>query len=213
MDKIDRLLDAIEHPERYSEPEISSMLADPEVREVYDLLYKTRSSLTPEPTPDVEAEWESFNKNRKRRKFSIPVIFTRNVAASIAIGIASIVAMAAVVGVSVRHAGKKDAATIEAPAASVEVKASATPVVEEAEKQEGAQLPEFVVFDNESLEAVIGQIAGHYGLQVNFESESAKALRLHYRWDKTMTIDQVASDLNNFEQIHITVNDRIIQIN
>ena len=41
MDKIDRLLDAIEHPDLYSEKDIEAMLADTEVREAYACLLYT----------------------------------------------------------------------------------------------------------------------------------------------------------------------------
>ena len=39
-DNIDRLLDALEHPENYSDAEVEQILADPEAREVYDMLHK-----------------------------------------------------------------------------------------------------------------------------------------------------------------------------
>ena len=53
MDKIDRLLDAIEHPDRYAPIEIEAMLQDQEVKEVFDLLDKTKSSLQTLPSPDI----------------------------------------------------------------------------------------------------------------------------------------------------------------
>ncbi len=56
MDKIDRLLDAIEHPDRYSEKDVEAMLADPEVMEVYRLLDTIKAVLTPIPAPDVDTE-------------------------------------------------------------------------------------------------------------------------------------------------------------
>ncbi len=58
MDKIDRLFDAVEHPERYSSVEIKEMLKDPEVKEVFDLLDKTKSSLQAVEIPDIEDEWK-----------------------------------------------------------------------------------------------------------------------------------------------------------
>lgn len=213
MDKIDRLLDAIERPEHYSESEIASMLADNDVREVYDLLHKAESSLNPVPTPDIDAEWNAFNKTLKVRKFGILSLFSRNVAASIAIVIASLAAVAAVVGVSVHYAGKKEVASTEVPAASVEIEAPAAPRADMAsENQDESLTHEFVIFDNEPLETVIDRLARYYDCRVNFVSDSAKALRLHYRWDQSMTLDQVVSDLNNFEQIHISVSGQTIQI-
>ncbi len=57
MDKIDLLLDAIEHLDRYTPTEIEAMLRDPEVKEVFDLLDKTKASLHTLPDPDIETEW------------------------------------------------------------------------------------------------------------------------------------------------------------
>ena len=93
MDKIDRLLDAIEHPDRYSEKEMEAMLADPEVMEVFALLDKTKASLTPIAAPDVDAEWEAFQSSRRvpdggaKRRPAILSLFSRNIAASVAIDI------------------------------------------------------------------------------------------------------------------------------
>ena len=63
MDKIDRFLDAIEYPERYTQSEIDAMLQDPEIKVVFDLLDKTKSSLQTQQSPDIEAEWRRFEKN------------------------------------------------------------------------------------------------------------------------------------------------------
>lgn len=111
MDKIDRLLDAIEHPDRYSEKEIEVLLSDLEVREVYNLLEKAKATLTPISTPDIDAEWGRFSNSHTAKQFRtyrIFNLFSRNIAASIAIGIASLAAVAAVVGVSVNYALNKN---------------------------------------------------------------------------------------------------------
>lgn len=42
-DNIDRLLDALEHPENYTDAEVEQILADPEAREVYDMLRKRQT--------------------------------------------------------------------------------------------------------------------------------------------------------------------------
>ena len=39
-DNIDRLLDALEHPENYSDADVEQLLTDPEARNVYDMLQK-----------------------------------------------------------------------------------------------------------------------------------------------------------------------------
>ncbi len=69
MDKYDQILDLIEHPENYSPQQIEALMADEELREVYDLMCETGSALyTPQPV-DVEAEWKSFSSRHLRKRF------------------------------------------------------------------------------------------------------------------------------------------------
>lgn len=217
MDKFDRLLDAIEHPERYSDQELEAMLADSEVREVYDMLDKTKASLSPINTPNVDAEWESFSAaHRNTQKcFRFPILnrFSRNIAASIAIGFASLAAVAAVVGVGINYAlNNKNA---EAPATEVVIVESATSVPTDTIVVGDAPVatPEIIVFDNEPLEMIANRIAKYYGYEAEFSTEDSKSLRLYFRWDQTQPLEEVVESLNNFEQIHLTVKDKTIKIN
>lgn len=217
MDKIDRLLDAIEHPDRYSDKEIDIMLADPEVREVYDMLDKTKASLASISTPDINAEWTVFKNahsgNRQQhRNFRILDLFSRNIAASLAIGIASLAAVAAVVGVSVNHALKQKEEPAVTEIAKVEKHAGASSDTITVIERTPGVAPEIIVFDNEPLETIARRIAGYYGYEIEFSTDASKELRLYFHWNQAQTIDAVVESLNNFEQIHITVKDRTIKI-
>jgi hypothetical protein len=46
-DKLERLLDMVEHPEQYTEEEIKELLDDDECREYYELMVKTDNALAP----------------------------------------------------------------------------------------------------------------------------------------------------------------------
>lgn len=78
----------MEHPENYTPTEIEAMLQDPEVKEVLDLLDKTKSSLQTIETPDIEDEWKRFEeKQRASRKLKMNWfirLFSRNATAGIA---------------------------------------------------------------------------------------------------------------------------------
>ena len=216
MDKIDRLLDAIEHPDLYSEKDIEAMLADTEVREAYALLEKTKSALTPTPTPDIDAEWEAFKKShpttQQHKSFRILNLFTRNIAASIAIGIASIAAVAAVVGISVDYAlnQKPKATSTDATAAAREIIVPNDTIV--AAEETPASLSETIVFDNEPLEDIANRVAEYYGYSIAFSTDAPKSLRLYCRWNQAQTLDEVIESLNNFEQIHISAKGKTIKI-
>lgn len=216
MDKIDRLLDAIEHPECYTSMEIETMLHDTEVKEAFHLLDKTKSSLHPSSVPDVEHEWKKFrgkhNNSKRLNYFRLTRFVSRNAVASITIGIASFAAVAAVVGIGIKHL------THNAPVTpQIEVNANTGIAISQPDSTKSvetdkAKLPETVVFDNETLENIINKIADYYEYTVIFSNDTSKSLRLYFRWKPALTIEDVAEQLSNFEQIHITVNDKTIKI-
>lgn len=216
MDKIDRLLDAMEHPEHYSESEINAMFEDQELKEVFDLLDKTKSSLQSFSTPDMETEWNAFetrhrdiDMNPHTRIFSL---FHRNIAAAIAIIIASVTAIAAVLGITVKYISnpKDDMVTvISDPGVKDDgllCESDSLAVFEELVEI----APETVVFENERFEAIISEIAVYYGCEILFHNDAPKSLRLYFRWNQELTIEEVVERLNNFEHIHITVEDKTI---
>lgn len=215
MDKIERLFDAVEHPERYSEAEIDTLLQDPEVKEVFDLLDKTKSSLHPVSSPDIDAEWAAFRLHHRAAAPSLPLrlltLFSRNIAASIAIVLASCAAVAAIVGVSVSYSFRNDTSGIE-PQQQVAPAAINTIPDSVAVTDIPAPAAEVIVFDNEPFDTIITRIATEYGYSVTFTSDDSKALRLYFRWNKAMTVEEVVESLNNFEQLHLTIDDQTITI-
>ncbi len=213
MDKIDRLLDATEHPDHYSDKEIEGLLSDPEVREAYDLLDKLRATLSQIQTPDVDAEWDKFSNTprvKRYRAYSISNLFGRNIAASIAISIASLAAVAAVVGLSVNYAQKQNERPEPTAAAKVEAAADTPSITVQGVEESHEAARETIVFDNEPLEAIVNRIADYYGYKTEL-SPDAKTLRLYFRWEPDRSLDEVMESLNNFDQIHLTVDDKTIK--
>ncbi|MDE6264451.1 MAG: DUF4974 domain-containing protein [Paramuribaculum sp.] len=213
MDKIDRLLDAIEHPERYTSTEIETLLQDTEIKEVFNLLDKTKSSLHPVATPDIDAEWEKFknkhDNSKTSHRFRLTRFIPRNAAASIIIGIASFTSVAAIVGIGINRFKQNE------PVIEVNVHTGVTtsqPDTIRAIEESKAQAPEQIVFDNETLETIVSKIAAYYGHTAVFKNNTSKSLRLYFRWNQALTIEEVVESLNNFEQIKLTINDKTIEI-
>ncbi|MDE6008432.1 MAG: DUF4974 domain-containing protein [Muribaculaceae bacterium] len=216
MDKIDRLLDVMEHPERYSLTDIESMLQDPDVKEAFDLIDKTKSSLRTITTPDIEEEWKRFNKKHSREltsKHRWHPIFFRNTAASIALYVASFTAVAAFVAVGIRHIYVDRTETSgEIPIVSEpDTVASQTATVKMIDVKED-MAPETEIFDNDTLETIIMRIGEYHGCNVIFNNEASKSLRLYFRWNQALSIEETVERLNNFEQIHITFKDKTIKV-
>ncbi len=80
-DKTDRLLEAIEHPERFSDEELNALLSEPEIRELYDLMSKTSDAVAETPVYDLDKEWDTFVTNHYRSKNFILKFFNRHAAA------------------------------------------------------------------------------------------------------------------------------------
>lgn len=216
MDKIDRLLDMTEHPEHYSPAEIEEMLRDPEVKEAFDVLDKMKSSLMPVDTPDIEDEWRSFERNHRKsgkthlrwlRRF-VP----GNVAASIVIGITSCVAVAAIVGVGIYSFNQPSQTTTEGDMTSGTDIIASQPDTVMTVKATGEVTPEIIVFDEETLATIMDHIAVYYGYQVIFNNNDARSLRLYFRWNQALPVEDIIESLGNFEQITLSIKGRTITI-
>lgn len=216
MDKCDRLFDAMEHPEQHSPTELEEMLQDPEVRETFDMLDKMKSSLQTIDIPDIEEEWKTFENNHPQTEKSqrrwLTRIFSRNAAASIAIGIVSVTAVAAIVGVGLRSHRMRSMTTTEVETSiGASVLASQQDTIKTVEEVREVA-PEIIVFDDESLETIMDQITNYYGYEVIFNNNNTKSLRLYFRWNQALPIKEVVESLNNFEQISLTIKDKTIKI-
>ena len=216
MDKIERFLEAIEYPERYTPTEIEAMLQDHEVKEVFQLLDKTKSSLQEIQTPDIDIEWNRFEKNHPlsevKHRFWPAGIMSRNIAATIAIAVVSFTAVAAIVGIGVNRLNQRLEASLptETGREYTEVTAMQDSIKSVAQIKE--ENTEIIVFENEPLKTIAGKIAEYYGYQVEFSNEASKALRLYFRWNQENTVEEVVERLNNFEQINIIIKDKTIKI-
>ena len=216
MDKIDRFLDAIEYPEHYTPSEIEAILQDPDVKEMFDLLDKTKSSLQTLQTPDIEAEWKRFEKNHPTSKvthrFWLAGIMSRNIAATIAIAIVSFTAVATIVSIGINQLNQRQEVSSPADVKTEYVEVIAKPDSVRSVEPDKDKTPEIRVFDNEPLKTIVGKIAEYYGYKVEFDNEASKSLRLYFRWNQENTVEEVVERLNNFEQIHIVIKDKTIKI-
>ena len=122
-DRTDRIFEAIEHPERFSDDEIQEMLDNPGIQELYKQICKTADALTTTEEPDIDREWEQF-VNRQRKSvaqgllYSLRVFFNRNAAAVLICTVASLAVVAATLGVS--YSLSHTAVNEEAMAADIE---------------------------------------------------------------------------------------------
>lgn len=64
-----------------------------------------------------------------------------------------------------------------------------------------AQLP--LVYENAELQNILTPIAGHFHLQVTYQNESARHIRLFLQLEKNMSLDNIIELMNHFEKVNI----------
>ena len=216
-DNIDRLLDALEHPENYSDADVEQLLTDPEARDVYDMLRKTADASAPIPEINIDEEWRRFEaKQPKRRPVILGWIFfmaSRNAAAVIIALVGTLAVVAATIGVTHYFIANNEMAQTEQTepqkqTAIADSKVAPTDTI----PAETTPLPETIVFKGENLERILADMAGYYGVTVKFNQDAAKSLLLYFEWDQSLPLNEVVEQLNNFEQINITLTDKALTV-
>ena len=194
-DKIRLLLDMHEHPENYTDEQLSTMLDD----EMQEQLATAKRAITDIPDPDVDAEWQRFEQahfapanNRRWLK----------VAAMIAgVLMLSAFTYAAIRAVS-HHTVDKAKEPTEKVTAESQPESTVGPRLGVADT--AAVVAEPVVFDNQPLDQMLEQIAPHYSMQVEFRNEDARALRFYFVWQPDEDLDAALERLNLFESVNIS---------
>lgn len=216
-DNIDRLLDALEHPENYSDAEVEQILTDPEAREIYDMLRKTADASAPVSEINLDEEWRRFEAKLPKRR---PVILrwlsfiaSRNAAAVIIALVGTLAVVGATIGVTHYFIANNEMAQTEQAGPQKQNaidNSNVTPT--DTITDETTPLPETIVFKGETLERILADMAGYYGVTVKFNQDAAKSLLLYFEWDQSLPLSEVVEQLNNFEQINITLTDRVLTV-
>lgn len=216
-DNIDRLLDALEHPENYSDAEVEQLLTDTEAREVYDILRETADASAPVSEINLDEEWRRFEAKQPKRR---PVILrwlsfmaSRNAAAVIIALVGTLAVVAATIGVThYFNANKEMAQTEQAEQQKQTAIADSKVAPTDTIPTETTPLPETIVFKGENLGKILADMAGYYGVTVKFNQDAVKSLQLYFEWDQSLPLNEVVEQLNNFEQINITLTDKALTV-
>ena len=172
-------LDMQEHPEKYSEEQIEAMIDDLD------------------QIPDVESAWQDFNENHPHTALHSSPRWLQIAASIIGIIMVSGIAFAAIH--IVRQYQKP-----QQPIIKTVTETNPQPSALDSQKDETDTISvEPRIFDNVPLDKMLIEMAGYYGVAVEFQLEEARQLRLHFVWDHNESLDQLVDRLNNFEAVNI----------
>ena len=222
--KWDMLLDLLEHPEKYSQTQKDELLGDEEVNELYQQLVETRQSLDFAKSkegmkmPSIDAEWEKLKEEKQQKEEMSQNAETqqttklfplwspmRKVAAVAAVLVVSGITFAAIHLVTRSHQPSDKNNTELVSSRKDSIQQVPTPqksnIEEKTDSASLAQLP--LVYENAELQNILTPIAGHFHLQVTYQNESARHIRLFLQLEKNMSLDDIIELMNHFEKVNI----------
>lgn len=229
MDKFEKILDIIDHQEKYSDEEIREILQDEECRKLYQTMVEvdsallqqnlnTQASISHSPddalssnsslgnsSPNIDEEWEKFSQEHQlQEEATHPITSWRKLAASIA----GFVLISGIAFAAIHTYIKRNLEPTQVTADTHPEAIKSDSVKQVAGKDSLAHpKPEkpaiHKTFENVAFEQMISEIASYYDFQVKFENNEDKSLRLYYEWDSHSDIESIVKELNQFESVNI----------
>ncbi len=204
MDKTEKLLRMIEHPELYSEEQLQEMLSDEECRQLYETMRLSASAFE---LANGEAKVANDLKVEEWNKLETTIFPTRSQKywTKIAAAIIGILMLSGITYAAIHIASSSSTKAQEQQKIQLtktQDKAEATAIAENYEQ--------LVLFENTELEKMLNEIADYYHYEVIYQQESTKHLRIYFTWKKSLQMEEIVALLNKFEQIRITQRERVL---
>lgn len=200
MDNLDKLLEAVEHPERFTESELQTLLSDPETKQLYRLMCAMRANAyfadSAQDESEINREWENLMASRHKKKSIFTWLLQRKTAAIITFLIASYSII--MVGVSLTNSRIERTPADEGPS-------SATKILTETglRQMKEAVKDTVIIFEDVKLDRILTEIAPYYNVGVDLKSPASKEIRLFLKWDSTTGLPELIEHLNSFERINL----------
>ena len=205
MDKFEKILDIIDHQEKYSDEEIREILQDEECRKLYQTMVEVDSALeSPSPIINVDEEWEKFSQKHQLQEVSHPITSWRKLAASTA-GFVLISGIAfAAIHTYIKRSQEPTQVTADTHPEAIKSDSAKQVAAKDSLTHPKPEKPAIhKTFENVAFEQMISEIASYYDLQVKFENNEDKTLRLYYEWNSHSSIENIVKELNQFENVNI----------
>ena len=224
MDKFEKILDIIDHQEKYSDEEIREILQDEECRKLYQTMVEVDSALeNPSPIINVDEEWEKFCQEHQLQEEAThpivqeeshpiaqeagathPITSWRKLAASIA-GFVLISGIAfAAIHTYIKRSQEPTQVTADTHPEVIKSDSAKQVAGKDSLTHPKPEKPAIhKTFENVAFEQMLSEIASYYDLQVKFENNEDKTLRLYYEWNSHSSIENIVKELNQFENVNI----------
>ena len=206
MDKFEKILDIIDHQEKYSDEEIREILQDEECRKLYQTMVEVDSALeNPSPIINVDEEWEKFSQEHQlQEKATHPITSWRKLAASIAVFVLISGIAFAAIHTYIKRSQEPTQVTADTHPEVIKSDSAKQVAAKDSLTHPKPEKPAIhKTFENVAFEKMLSEIASYYDLQVKFENNEDKTLRLYYEWNSHSSIENIVKELNQFENVNI----------
>lgn len=186
MDQLEQLLDMIEHPDRYTEQQVNSLLSDPDLRKHYEVMVSLRAAYEGQPAqPQKKREPIHGNTTRQHALWG---------------GLGLKAAAAVFLGI-VLVSGIAIAAWLASPKPTVST--SSQPERLEASLPPSEEM-KARAFDNTPLADIMAVVAKHYGHHVAFANDSLRQLRITTTWNEDEPLSAFLENMNELDGLSFT---------
>ena len=173
------------HPEKYTDEQLDQMLDESNI-----------------PVPDANDAWEQFQKAHIAAESTT----TWYKIAAMFIGI---LMLSGIAYAAISHFIKME----DKPQVTLTER---KPDIKKMEKTYGAEMTPTkkapVVFNNVELQQIMQYVADGYGVKVEFKNNAARTIRFYLQWEADDTLQEIIDKINNFEKVHLTLNEDTITI-
>lgn len=213
-ENIRQLLEMLDHPESYSEQEIHDLIhRDEETLQTYRLMVGAKYACRhrhDNQEVDVDSAWQDFSKKFKERKEELAQPEPTPRGSRFSKVAASIIGIVLVSGIA--FAAYQMTWTVQSTESALVGSQAKDVAVKEVQVVDTDSVPQPVVYDNVPLEKMLPEIAEHYGVTVTFANAEVGQLRFRFVWNPQTGLEQVLSDLNQFERINVTCKGKQITV-
>ena len=204
MNKIEHLIAMMEKPDRYSQEEWRQVLSDKDCREYYRLMCDTSAALHDHRPDEAETE-EALQRFEKQYLPDRRHITLWRQLAAVFVGLMLISGLAFAAITMVKHhqqAPKRELAVAPTKAKATAKTTTAVRDTIKSQPQESNGMKQFI---NTPVANIVNEIASYYGLKAEIRNSQAASIRLYFNWNRQCSAAQVVSQLNQFDNIRITL--------
>ena len=196
-EKLQRLLEMQEHPERYTEEEIRQLMADEECRQLYELMVRATDALF--------ADNEKSNASN-HPALRAPLLLRRGKRYLVAASIIGVLMLSGIAYAAI-HIISNVGGDMKSQTQQTQVSSQQPQRPNPAKEEITDSIPQTRIFENVPLDEMVSELALYYNKVADIQNAQAHDLRLYYKWERKDKIEDVVDDLNHFDHVNLVLED------